>query len=159
MMIQVIGKLNDPTIHYVIAGSGPLQDELEKLAERFGVKNNVHFLGFCTNVYEILKASDIFCFPSYQEGLPVSLMEAMATGLPTVVSAVRGNTDLIAPNKGGFLYSVNDVNGFTDGIQKLVQNPELRNKMGEYNKKRIKDNDIRIIKEELAGVYFPHQNK
>ncbi|MDD6214907.1 MAG: glycosyltransferase family 4 protein [Firmicutes bacterium] len=158
-IIKAMSKLNNPAIHYVIAGSGSLKEKLEHTAETLGVKNNVHLLGFCTNVYEILKASDIFCFPSLREGMPVSLMEAMAAGLPAVVSTVRGNTDLIVPNKGGFLYSSYDVSGFAEGIQKLVQNPELRYSMGYYNKDRIKDYDIKIIKEDLSNIYFPQQKE
>ncbi|MGN0178097.1 MAG: glycosyltransferase family 4 protein [Monoglobaceae bacterium] len=154
-IIKAMAKLSNPAIHYVIVGSGSLKEELEHTAEALGIKNNVHLLGFCTNVYEILKASDIFCFPSFREGMPVSLMEAMAAGLPAVVSTVRGNTDLIVPNKGGFLYSSDDICGFAEGIQRLVQNPELRYRMGKYNKDRIKDYDIRLIKEDLSKIYFP----
>lgn len=156
-IIKAMAKLNNPAVHYVIAGSGPLENELAKTAETLGLKNNVHLLGFCTNVYEILKASDIFCFPSFREGMPVSLMEAMAAGLPAVASAVRGNTDLIVPNKGGFLYSFDDVSGFAEGIQKLVRSPELRDRMGDYNKDIIKDYDIRLIMKDLSNIYFPQQ--
>lgn len=158
-IIKAMPKLNNPAVHYVIAGSGPLENELAKTAEALGLKDKVHLLGFCTNVYEILKASDIFCFPSFREGMPVSLMEAMAAGLPAVVSNVRGNKDLIVPNKGGFLYSSDDVSGFAEGIQKLVKNPKLRHDMGEFNKDRIKDYDIRLIKKELSNVYFPQQKE
>lgn len=154
-IIKAMARLNNPDVHYVIAGSGPLKEELEKTAETLGLKSNVHLLGFCTNVCEILKAGDIFCFPSLREGMPVSLMEAMAAGLPAVVSAVRGNTDLIVGDKGGFLYSSDDVSGFAEGIQRLIQNPEQRYCMGEYNKERIKNYDIRLIKEELSDIYFP----
>lgn len=158
-IIQAMAKLNNPAVHYVIAGSGSLKDELEALAEELGIRDNVHLLGFCTNVYEILKSSDIFCFPSFREGMPVSLMEAMVAGLPAVVSTVRGNTDLIVPNKGGFLYPSDDVSGFAEGIQKLVQNPELRQSMGKYNKDRIKDYDIRLVKEDLSNIYFPQSKE
>ena len=158
-ILQAISKLNNPSIHYVIAGSGVLKDEIEKTIEELGLTNNVHMLGFCTNVGEILKASDIFCFPSYQEGLPVALMEAMAASLPVVVSNIRGNTDLIIPDKGGFLYSPNDINGFACGIQKLAQNPQLRHNMGEYNRESVKAYDINVVKDKFEEVYFPHQNE
>lgn len=156
-VINAMARLENPKIHYVIAGSGPLKEELLHTAEELGLKNNVHLLGFCNNVYEILKSSNIFCFPSTREGMPVSLMEAMAAGLPAVVSAVRGNTDLIVPEKGGFLYPFDDVDGFAEGIQRLVQNPELRCSMGEYNKVRIKDYDINFVKQALSDIYFPRQ--
>lgn len=153
-IISAIAKLNDGSVHYAIAGSGPLKDELLALAEKYGVRDKIHLLGFRTDVYEILKSSDIFCFPSYREGMPVSLMEAMAAGLPAVVSTVRGNTDLIKHGSGGFLYSPDDADGFADGIQRLVSSSELRRKMGEYNQERIKAYDIQIVSKELADIYF-----
>ena len=65
------------------------------MAEDLGVKEQVHFLGYRTDIKELLKAGDIFLFTSKQEGLARSLMEAMASGLPCVASKIRGNTDLL----------------------------------------------------------------
>ena len=113
--------------------------------------------GFRNDVFDLLKSSDIFCFPSTREGMPLALMEAMAAGLPVVVSNVRGNRDLIAPDKGGFLYSANDSDGFAEGIKKLIDDPSLRRKMGNYNKEQIKKYDIKIIKEKLFRIYFPDE--
>lgn len=154
LIIRAMSKLGDASIHYAIAGSGQTRDELENLAAQLGLERNVHLLGFCDNVGEILKASDIFCFPSHREGLPVALMEAMAAGLPAVASDVRGNTDLIVPGKGGFLYSPDDAEGFAEGIRRLAQDRELRGSMGEYNKESIKAYDIKMIKEKLSNIYF-----
>ena len=87
-------------VHYAIVGIDHLDGYNQKLAEELGVADRVHILGYRKDVSEIYAMSDIFVFPSYREGLSVSLMEAMATGLPCVVSKIRGNSDLIDENRG-----------------------------------------------------------
>lgn len=87
-------------VHYAIVGIDHLDGYNQKLAEELRVADRVHILGYRKDVSEIYAMSDIFVFPSYREGLSVSLMEAMATGLPCVVSKIRGNSDLIDENRG-----------------------------------------------------------
>ena len=156
-IIRAMAKLKRDDLHYFIAGSGLLRYKLLAAAEELGVRDKVHLLGYCYNVFDYLKCSDIFCFPSTREGLPVSLMEAMAVGLPAVVSDVRGNRDLITPEKGGFLYSPNDADGFAEGIEKLAENPALREEMGSYNREYIKKCDIKIVKETFSKIYFSNE--
>lgn len=156
-IIEAMAKTENKNLHYIIAGCGSLGRELSELAETLGVKSRVHLPGFRNDVFDLLKSSDIFCFPSTREGMPLALMEAMAAGLPAVVSNVRGNRDLIVPGKGGFLYSSNDSDGFAEGIKKLIGDPSLRRKMGNYNKEQIKKYDIKVIKEKLFRIYFPDE--
>ena len=99
VIVRAIAKLNNPKIHYLIAGQGKKEEELINLAEELGV--NLHLLGYRTDIVELLNMSDIFAFSSYREGLSVALMEAMAAGLPCVVSRIRGNSDLIEDGRGG----------------------------------------------------------
>ncbi|MEY8410862.1 sugar transferase [Lachnospiraceae bacterium 62-26] len=82
-------------LHYCIAGKGELKKQLELLANELGVSNHIHFLGFREDITEIFHMADVFLLPSKREGLNVSLMEAMASGLPCIVSDIRGNDDLI----------------------------------------------------------------
>ena len=155
--LRSIERLSKEKVQYIVVGSGVLDSELRELVKQLGISGQVHFVGFRSDVFELLKASDIFLFPSYQEGLPVALMEAMAAGLPVVVSNIRGNTDLITADKGGFLYHPNDVKGLAEGIKTLMDDPDLRREMGSYNKEHIKKYDIKIIKEELSRIYFPSE--
>ena len=87
-------------VHYAIVGIDHLDGYNQKLAEELRVADRVHILGYRKDVSEIYAMSDIFVFPSYREGLSVSLMEAMATGLPCVISKIRGNVDLIDESRG-----------------------------------------------------------
>ena len=156
-IIEAMAKIENKNLHYIIAGCGTFSGELSELAEKHGIKDRVHLPGFRNDVFDLLKSSDIFCFPSTREGMPLALMEAMAAGLPAVASNVRGNRDLIAPGKGGFLYSANDSDGFAEGIKTLIDDPSLRRKMGNYNKEQIKKYDIKNIKEKLFRIYFPDE--
>lgn len=153
-VIRAMAELKMSNLHYIVAGSGLLKGELLEIADRLGVKENVHLIGFCHNVFDYLKSGDIFCFPSTREGMPVSLMEAMGAGLPAVVSNVRGNRDLIVSESGGFLYDPYDAGGFASGIKRLIDNPELRRSMGDFNKVRIQEFDIKIVKKNFSKIYF-----
>lgn len=96
IVIRALAQLNDSNIHYMIAGKGDLHDELIDLANRLGVAEQVHLLGYRNDVAELYKTADVYCLPSIREGLNVSVMEAMASGLPVICSCIRGNTDLIS---------------------------------------------------------------
>ncbi|MDD3409775.1 MAG: glycosyltransferase family 4 protein [Eubacteriales bacterium] len=137
----------------LFCGVGELEGDLRALAEALGAADRVHFLGFRKDVPELLKASDAFVFPSFQEGLPVSLMEAMAAGLPCVASNVRGNADLIRPGEGGSLRAPDDVEGFTEDLRALLRSPALRASMGERNRRVVQAYSLPVVKERMAGYY------
>lgn len=151
--IRAIAKCNNPNIHYLICGDGPELDNLKCLADELGIAYQVHFLGFRKDVKELLKISDIFLFTTLQEGMPRSMMEAMASGLPCIASNIRGNVDLIEDNIGGFLLSPNDVNGFSEKIDLLAKNSEMRQAMSQANLKRIGMYDIKIVKKKMYSIY------
>ena len=92
VIIKAIALLKNPKIHYYIAGIGNKEEYLKKLANELNV--HLHLLGYREDIPELLMSADLFAFPSFREGLSVALMEAMAAGLPCVVSNIRGNVDL-----------------------------------------------------------------
>lgn len=139
-------------VHYVICGLGPNENKLKKQAIQLGIADRCHFLGYRTDVKEVYCASDMFLFASKREGLPRSTMEAMCTGLPCIVSKIRGNVDLIDEGRGGRLISPEDVDGFTNAINELARKPDLRKKYGEYNKEKIKFFDKDIVKERQIDI-------
>ena len=89
----------------------------------------VKLLGYRMDVRELLQTADVFAHPSFREGLPVAVMEAMAAGLPVICSNIRGNSDLIAEGQGGFFVSPKDVSGFTTKLERLLRDTEMRNRM------------------------------
>ena len=93
--VQKKKEIGNKNFIYLICGNGELKEYLKNLAKELGVSDKVKFLGYRKDVLEIYKIADLFLFPSKREGLPCSLIEAMACGLPCVASDVRGNKDLL----------------------------------------------------------------
>ena len=151
--IRVVAKLADPTFHLFICGDGVQEQELKALARELGVEKQVHFMGFRKDVYRLCSSAELFLFASYQEGLPVAVMEAMACGLPIVASCIRGNTDLIDPGKGGFLVPPSDVDGFADAIRRIQADPAAREQMKHYNLEKIRNYSIEAVTEQMARLY------
>lgn len=133
VVIDALARHKEYDILYVICGDGPMKARLRAKAEELGVRDRVKLLGFRKDIAELHKAADIFVFPSLQEGLPVAVMEAMASGLPIVASKIRGNEDLISNNQGGYLVSPTDSEQVAKAIEKMIQNPKKRKKMEERN--------------------------
>lgn len=153
VLIQAIAKLNNPNFHLFILGDGVQEQELRNLAVLQNVDQQIHFLGFRRDVCRLCSAADIFLFASLQEGLPVAVMEAMACGLPIIASKIRGNIDLIEPQKGGWLVEPTDIEGFAIAIEKAMIHRELWPKMKEYNLAKVQKYSIDSVVEQMAGIY------
>lgn len=153
VIISAMEELKNTNIHYILCGMGDKQVELQAQADKAGLHNSVHFLGYRNDVKELYEISNCFVMPSFREGLSRSIMEAMASGLPCVVSKIRGNTDLIDRGKGGFLCNPTDSSGFTEAIGSLCRNTLLCAKTGEFNKMKIKEFDTSVVEEEMKHIY------
>ncbi len=149
----VIRAIADMDVYYLIAGKGDLQQHLQNMIDTLGVHNRVKLLGYRCDVEELYKAADIFAFPSFREGLPVALMEAMAAGVPTVASRIRGNVDLIQDGIDGFLCDPSDEKSFADHISILLSNDVLANSFSERAKEKIKKYDIENVLRAAQEVY------
>lgn len=148
--IEAVAKINNSNVHYYICGKGPEEEKLRAIAKKMGVDKQIHFLGYRSDIKELLKASDIFMFTSKQEGLARSLMEAMASGLPCVVSKIRGNTDLIENTQCGFL--CNNVEEYTDAINRVLD-MHTTNIMQNACLERIKQFDVETVTSKLHEIY------
>lgn len=158
VVIRALAEIDEDNIHYFVVGRGNLKDYLLDLCIKLNIQNRVHFLGFRSDINELCKVSDIFCFPSKQEGLPVSLMEAMASGLPIICSDIRGNNDLVEDKVNGFLCNCNSIDDFREAIERLIRiilkNKEKNIDMIEKNKIKIKKFDFINIRECMNKIYF-----
>ena len=119
----------------------------------YNLKDNVHFLGYRTDIKELFMISDIFVMPSLREGLSRSIMEAMVCGLPCVVSKIRGNIDLIKNNSGGLLCYPFDEKSYAKAIKQLTKSKDKRIMFGNYNRKIINLFGTSSIIEQTAEIY------
>ena len=151
--IRAIAETSNHDIQYIICGKGPKEENLAALAQNLGVSEKIHFLGFRSDIKELLGASDIFLFTTKQEGLPRSMMEAMASGLPCIASRIRGNTDLLENAEGGYLCDINDVSEYAEKINLLACDAELRQKMGKNNLFTIQKFSIETVTDAIRDIY------
>ena len=138
-------------LYYFVAGDGKNKLVIEKLAEKKGIREHVKLLGVVDNIPEFLSIANIFLLPSKREGLNVSLMEAMASGLPCIVSDIRGNIDLIRDDAGGKRVGSEDVRGWMRAIVELTQNIKSE---GFYNLDLVSKFSIENVKKKLYKIYF-----
>ena len=153
VIISAIGRLKRNDIYYFLCGVGDQEEALRKQAEEAGLSDNVRFLGYRNDIKELYGMSDCFVMPSFREGLSRSIMEAMASGLPCIVSRIRGNVDLIEEGKGGYLCDVNDVAGYAEKMNILADDAALRRAMSEYNLINIRKFSTEVVTEEILGIY------
>ena len=137
----------------LFCGVGEKEESLRMLAKELNLSERTLFLGFQKDIPALLQASDAFVFPSFQEGLPVALMEAMGAGLPCVVSDVRGNRDLVRPGEGGSLYPPSDVQGFAEALGEIMQNPAAGQEMGRRNREVIQDYGLPEVQRHMEALY------
>ena len=127
-----------------------------KIYEKEQIKYHTRFFGYIqgNEKVNIFKTSDIFVLPSYAEGLPVAMLEAMAAGLPIIATPVGAIPEIIEDGKNGFLIKIGDYDALVDRILQLAQNKELRQEMGKNNIEKIrKQYDVKVITKKLDNVY------
>jgi glycosyltransferase involved in cell wall biosynthesis len=149
VILRAMANLDDSNLHYVLCGRGPHESSLRQLAEDLGLTGRVHLLGFRRDVPEIYPAADLYLCPSFREGLNVSIMEAMASGLPVICSDIRGNRDLVEQNKGGLLFRPDDMEGFAAAIRELLDHSEICIHMGKYNQTAVEQFSMQQVLGEL----------
>lgn len=117
-------------LSFVIAGDGSLRDELEAYVRSHGLAGRVKFLGLRRDVERVLAVSDIFVLPSRFEAMPIALIEAMAAGVPSVVTDVGDNADLVSCGPSGVVVPPGDAPALAAAIERLARDPERRRRMG-----------------------------
>ncbi|WP_284152459.1 glycosyltransferase family 4 protein [Desulfofustis limnaeus] len=131
-------------LHLLIVGSGENQDDsIEQQARDLINRNslrNIHFLGEVTNPEDYMPVTDIFLFPSRLEGFPNVLLEAMASGLPTVASAIGGTVDLIIDGQNGLLFDRDDSEQMLGKIEMLIEDADLRKRLGKNGRTSVRQN-------------------
>lgn len=124
------GPAADRRAHLVLIGDGALKKRLESQVESLSLSSQTHFLGLRTDIADVLGAMDVFVLSSDFEGNPLCVMEAMASGLPVVSTAVGGVPALLESGKQGLLVPPGDGKGLSEAMTLLLQNHEVRNLWG-----------------------------
>jgi glycosyltransferase involved in cell wall biosynthesis len=126
-------------IQYCLAGEGSIRKSLEETATRLGLKDEVHFLGFVSDMPAFLSKVDICILPSLLEGLGVSVLEAMAAGKAVIASRVGGLPELVIDSVTGLLVAPRDVEGLVNAISTLAGDKSLIRAMGDKGRERLKE--------------------
>jgi glycosyltransferase involved in cell wall biosynthesis len=138
----------------VIAGDGPLNDELRALATRLGIADRVRLLGDRSDVREVLAALDVFVLPSRTEGMSNALLEAMAMARPIVATAVGGTPEVLSGEAAGVLVPADDPATMATGVARLLAEPALAARLGEAARRRVEERyGARAMVRRLEAVY------
>ncbi len=130
-LFDAIAKLAPKyNVQWVVVGTGRGAKKIHKEASDKGVEDKIDFLGLRRDVPDLLAAFDIYAFPTLQEGFPNSLLEAMSSGCAVVASNFPGNLEMAKHQKNALIVPMRDSEKLTNGIEKLLKNPELIDKFG-----------------------------
>lgn len=142
-----------PNALLLLVGEGDIRDDLEQQIKDKGLQDHVKMLGFRSDIPELMALSDVGFSASRQEGLPVNVMEAMASGLPVVVSDCRGNRDLVTQNENGFVFPENEQTEVVNRLEKLALSADLREQFGRTNRKVIEPFAVDQVGKEMTRIY------
>lgn len=142
-----------PDLRVVLVGLGPLESALREQARRLGLGSTVIFAGFRDDVPRVVSAFDVFVLSSVHEGLPISMLEAMALGKPVVVTEVGGIREVVEHGKEGLIVPTGNPAALAEGILTLLRDASMRERFGEAGRRRAADFDIRSTVRRIEEVY------
>jgi len=150
---QVIKECPNGTLFLV--GDGKLRTEIEKIVKGKSLEQKIHFLGLRRDIPELLAGCDIFVLSSDWEGVPMTILEAMAAGRPVIATAVGGVPELVEGGVTGLLVPPQDIQALSKAIVRLADDPSLSEAMGEQGRKRAVERfDIKLIVRQYEELYL-----
>jgi len=148
------GMKRDRSVKLLLIGSGPSRAALQRLSGELGLASDCVFVPAVQNVQEWLHAMDIFVLPSTSEAFSNSLMEAMASGCCPIASRVGGNPELVRHGETGLLFEPRDVAGLRAALESVVENRELRQKLGQKASDWIRGTlSLRVSVSHMEQIY------
>ncbi|MEK6239503.1 MAG: glycosyltransferase family 4 protein [Planctomycetales bacterium] len=148
----VLGRGLD--VEFLIAGSGPEEHNLRRLAETLGVSPHVTFVPYLGEYSDALKAMDVFCLPSLQQGLGTVMFEAMSRGKPVIATRVGGVVDALEDDKTGLIVPPGDPQALAEKILLLLEKPNQARRLAESGRTLIRDRfDVKRMVRETAEIY------
>lgn len=156
VLVNIMGTLSQKyqDFRLLIIGDGPERVGLERKVRECGIEKYVSFLGFRQDVASLLDLADIYITASRGEGMPLTVLEAMAASLPVVASSVVGNVDVVVHGENGFLFNINKPNEASECVQKLINDKTLYDRMSKNAYKTIADkHSLAKMCAEIAQIY------
>ncbi len=156
LLLKVIKLLREQQfpVHLCIVGDGELRNELIQSAREKNILNYTHFTGWRLDMENIYSGMDLLALSSLNEGTPVAIIEAMASQVPVVATAVGGVPDLISDCETGFLSAPNDANDLAEKIRQILVNPEMTTKIIKKARKSVEKNyHYRRLIKDIQNLY------
>lgn len=150
--ILAIKSLDDKNVHLAFAGTGRLEKSLKEFAVRLGVSDRVHFLGFRSDVNQLMSAADATMLPSRREGLPRVVLESLSLGVPVIGSDSRGIRELLSDGCG-ILTKAGDYRSVAEAVKWVIGHPAEAASMAERGRRRVIEYDLRKIMKAHEDVY------
>ena len=143
-----------PEVHFVIAGDGPLREDIVGCVDRAGLRDRFHFLGVRDDVSRLLASCDLFVMPSLWEGLSIALLEAMAAEIPIIATSVSGTVQAMVPDETGLLVPPADATSLADAILRVLDDPEAARERGQRARRRVEEHfGVQAQVEALTRLY------
>jgi glycosyltransferase involved in cell wall biosynthesis len=143
-----------PNARFLIVGDGPRRKELENMANEMGILEHVTFTGFVRDIPEIYSFSDVAVLSSWSEGLPQSLLQAMAAGVPVIATRVGGVSEIVIHEKTGILIEPGDHEALGKGIIQTFNNPDYAMQLAERAKDNVrKEHSVGHMVDKIEGLY------
>lgn len=145
-----------PKARFVVTGDGPLASDMKRKVHTANLDANFQFTGFVFRgvLLQHYREASVFVLPSYYEGLPTSLLEAMSCGIPSVATDIEGNSEVITDGETGLLVPPRNPRLLAEAILKLLDDEELRSQIGANARKHIVENyDWGLVVDRIEAIY------
>ena len=155
LAIKVMKELTktNKKIKLLLAGKGKLEQFYKDKIKEYNLQNNVYVLGYRQDVPKLMKVSNVLLSLSYREGLPVNVIEAMASGLPIIATNCRGNRDLVVNEKNGYIINNNDVKKLKEKIIFLQKNEATNSYFKTQTQRLVENYALDKIEERFKEIY------
>jgi glycosyltransferase involved in cell wall biosynthesis len=153
-LVRALAMIRETAFEALLVGDGPDRSVVEEEIRRLGIEPSVHVLGNRSDVHELLATADVFALSTRSEGLPLSILEAMAAGLPVVASNVGGVAELVVQGETGMLVPPGDPGALAETIEGLLGDQPLARRLGEAARMRVAEHfDLAAVQDAHLALY------
>lgn len=153
LLVEAAAEMEREDWSVLLVGDGPIADELSTDIEARGLDDQVFMTGYRDDVPNVLAASDVLVLPSYREGTPRVITEAMASGLPVIATDIAGIPEQVEDGESGYLIPTGDAKALTERLETLLADPDLQSRMGNAGASRSTEFSVASMLGDLDALY------